>query len=273
MPVYNTPLSWLMECVQSIVIQTFQDWELCICDNGCAESCSNLLKGLAVLYDPKIKLIRLETNQGGYAGVNAALDIASGEYIGLMDSDDVLVSNALEEISKVLSTDQGPSPTIVYTDEMLIDPESKDILPFFKPDFSRDLLLRLHYFGHMTLYREYLIKELRLKHAGGSYDYDLALRAVSKVNADEIVHIPQLLYKYRSHSESTSSKTKESCIYGGLHSLQTYLNEKHLGCTAILDPPFYGIISPDGSKHKFNGKIKPYGGYETWLLPEIFEKE
>ena len=272
MPVYNTNIAWLWRCINSILNQTFREFELCICDNGSDPEYTSLLKEFEAS-NYRVKLVRLDTNYGGYAGVNAAMDISSGRYIGLMDSDDILELNALEEISKVLLDETQVLTKIVYTDEMLIDSEGKDILPFFKPDFTVGLLMRLHYFGHLTVYHSSLIKALRLKHAGGSYDYDLALRAALQVGPMEIKHIPQLLYKYRSYPESTSSRSKEACIYGGLHSLQFYLNEKLPGTMAILDEPFYGVMYPNGIKMKLWAEIKPYGGYETWLLPQIFEKQ
>lgn len=267
MPVYNTKASWLYESIGSICSQSFENWELCICDNGSNKETTELLKSITHT-DDRIKLVRLDINEGGYAGVNAALDIAAGDFIGLMDADDSLPQYALELIAR-----EAKAPTkILYTDEMITDAEGEATMPFLKPDFNRELLCILHYFGHLTLYVAALIKKLRLRHCGGSYDYDLALRASDWVSKEEVRHIDVMLYNYRTHPESTSATTRQTCIDGGLVALQEHLDRNYPNAVARLEPPFYGVTLANGEDLKVPVTINPRG-WDFWLLPDIFKEQ
>jgi glycosyltransferase involved in cell wall biosynthesis len=243
-PVYNTKESWLRECLDSVLNQTFEDWELCLCDNGSKDYINNILQEYRKK-DLRVRLTKLSINEGGYKGLQAALDISSGSYVGLLDSDDMLPSFALNRVAWYLSTQR---PDVAYTDEFIVDGEGKAILPFYKPEFNRDLLCFLHYFGHLTIYRSAVIKRLQIRHCGGSYDYDLALRA-SELNGS-FLHIPEILYHYRTYPESTSSITREDCMYGGLKTLQEHIDLWNLEAVASIEGSLYKVTFKDESVMK-----------------------
>jgi len=244
-PVYNTKESWLEECLESVLHQTLQDWELCLCDNGSEPYISEIIaeycKG-----DHRIRSIRLPINQGGYKGLEMALALSSGQYVGLLDSDDVLPEGALEVISQPLVE---YTPDVLYTDEVITDVNGNHVMPFIKPSFNRALLCFLHYWGHLTLYESALIKRLGIRHCDGSYDYDLALRA-SEVTSD-IYHIPHILYYYRTYPESTSATTRESCMLGGLQTLQRHLDLEYKGAIAVQEGSFYKVKLSTGEYLEF----------------------
>lgn len=240
-PVYNTKEVWLRECFDSVIKQSYVDWEWILCDNGGNYNTAELLQEYYE-YDSRITLCSLYKNEGGYKGIEEGLKYVTGDYVALMDSDDTLPFQALETIAQSLNEYK---PDVLYTDETLIDTDNKTIGTFIKPDYDKILLCFMHYWGHLTVYRTALIKRLGLRHCGGSYDYDLALR--SSELTTHIFHIPGLLYNYRIYPESTSAITRESCIAGGLQTLQEHLDlEYGFGTIASHDGILYKVILGNG---------------------------
>lgn len=237
-PVYNTKEVWLRECIDSVLNQVYQNWELCICDNASNPETSKLLQDYASK-DSRIKIVRLEQNQGGFGGTNAALDLASGSFIGFLDSDDTLLPHALYLIAEKLN--RHPDANWIYTDEAMIDSEGNCFSPFFKPDFSPDLLMSEFYMSHLSMYQSDLIKSLRLRESAGSHDYDLALRVVDVIPWKTIYHIPVLAYNYRQHTESVASNTESYCITGAIKSLREHLERIGRKATVYYDWPWYRV--------------------------------
>jgi glycosyltransferase involved in cell wall biosynthesis len=242
-PVYNTREDWLRQCLDSVLNQIYPNWELCLCDNDSGPETSAVLQAYADK-DERIKVTRISPNEGGWKGLNAAIDIATGDFCGLLDSDDELPRDALYLIAYALN--RMPRSRIIYTDEVMISSNGR-ILPYFKPNFNRTLLLFQHYFSHLTLYESNLIKNLKVRHSGGSYDYDLALRASEVVNDKNIYHLPVMCYKYRSYETSTSSTTTEDCMRGACKALQEHVTRIGIKGTAERNGNLYQVRLQNGS--------------------------
>ncbi len=201
MPVFNPPLRFLHEAIKSAQAQVYPDWELCICDNGSEPHIKSLLKSCAGK-DPRLKLTTHAQNLGVSEGTNAALRIAQGEFIVLLDHDDVLDPTALYYLAKALNED--PSIDVLYSDRDHIDEKNVRHDPYFKPDFSPHTILSHNYIIHLLAFRAALLDRVGLfrKETDGSQDYDMILRLTEVT--DRIVHIPRVLYSWRKHAQSAS---------------------------------------------------------------------
>ena len=201
-PTLNTPAEYLSAMLDSVWAQSYPHWELCIADGGSTEP--HLAAILhAASSDLRIKVSFLGANRGIAGNTNAALALAGGEFIALLDHDDTLAPFALFEIAKALN-DQ-PDVDVLYSDEDKIDSAGRiRSFPHFKPDWSPDALRSHNYICHLLVLRRALVGELGGLREGfdGAQDHDLALRATEK--ARRIVHIPSVLYHWRAHAASTA---------------------------------------------------------------------
>ena len=237
-PVYNTKAIWLRECIDSVLNQIYQNWELCLCDNASNPDTSAILQEYAAK-DSRIKIIRLDINQGGYGGTNAAIDIATGDYLGFLDSDDSLSVHALYLIAEKINS--NPDVNLIYTDECITDSNSDCIIPFFKPDFAPDLLLSEFFMSHLSMYKADLLKSLRLRESAGSHDYDVALRAIEIIPRSTIQHVPVLAYNYRQHKDSLAFNTESYCIDGAMNALRGHLERINRKATVFYEWPHYRV--------------------------------
>ncbi|MFQ5721407.1 MAG: glycosyltransferase, partial [Candidatus Aminicenantales bacterium] len=210
MPVYNVERAWLEKAVASVFNQLYDNWELCIVDDA---STKKHIKEVLLKYqtEPKVKVKFLGKNMGIAEASNQALALASGQYVGFLDDDDELSPDALYENVKLLN--RHPEADLIYSDEDKLNPEGKRIEPFFKPDWSPDLLLSYNYICHFVLYHRKLIDDLGGLRPGfeGSQDYDLLLRFTEKT--DKIFHIPKVLYHWRQVKGSTASLHQEKIAH------------------------------------------------------------
>jgi len=199
MPVYNVPFDVLQKAVCSVEDQIYENWELCIVDD--CSTHEDTIGYLKSINHPRIKIRFLDRNRNISGATNAALDMASGEYIAFMDNDDELVAEALLEVVKELN---AVDPDIIYSDEDFIDPDGRLAYPHFKPDFSPELLLSHNYMTHLLVVRRRLVESVGRLHSefDGAQDYDLILRLVEQT--DRISHIPKVLYHWRMGEQSTS---------------------------------------------------------------------
>ena len=204
MPVYNTPEEWLVKAIESVRRQFYPFWELCIADdNSSKPHVRNILHRYELL-DRRIKVVDRSQNGHISAASNSALEIATGEFVALLDHDDELAPHALYMVAETLN--EQPGLKMIYTDEDKIDPDGVRRDPYFKPDWNYDLFLGQNMFSHLGLYHRELLASIGGFQVGleGSQDYDLALRCLERVEPQEIGHIPRVLYHWRRIPGSTS---------------------------------------------------------------------
>lgn len=202
-PLYNTPEKFLHEMIRSVIDQTYADWELCMAD-GSDEAHGNVER-ICRQYmrkDLRIKYQRLEENLGISGNTNACLEMATGDYIGLFDHDDLLHPAALHEVMRAICEQDAD---FIYTDENTFHEKPEDAFcPHFKPDYAPDTLRSYNYICHFTVFSRELLDEVGKfrREFDGSQDYDMVLRLTEK--ASKIVHIPEILYFWRAHSGSVA---------------------------------------------------------------------
>lgn len=206
LPTYNTPEAYLRECIESIVMQSYPKWELCIADDNSSDKKVIKIINEYQKKDERIKLIERPINGHISEASNSALELAKGDYIGLMDHDDVLWPNALYECVQVIRKNNRTD--FIYSDEDKLDGTGKiHSYPFLKPDFSPEFLESCNYITHFSCIKTKIIKKVGGFRAGyeGAQDWDLFIR-ISEVT-NHITHIPKILYSWRIHEASTASDT------------------------------------------------------------------
>lgn len=204
-PLYNTPQTFLNEMIDSVLAQTYQNWELCLADGSDHEHddvearCQEYVR-----QDSRIRYKRLEKNEGISGNTNRCYEMATGDYIGLFDHDDVLHPSVLYEYVKVINEQDAD---YIYCDETTFKGDSINnmITLHFKPDFAPDNLRANNYICHFSVFSRALLEGTELFRSGfdGSQDHDMILRLTA--NAKNVVHVPKLLYYWRSHKASVAS--------------------------------------------------------------------
>lgn len=239
-PAYNTPAETFRRMMQSVQTQLYPHWELCVADDASpAPHVAEILEELAQ-QDPRIKWVRRETNGHISAASNSALELASGDFVALLDHDDVLPEHALYEVAAVLEA--HPDAELIYSDEDKIDETGRRYDPYFKPDYSYDQLLGQNFINHLGVYRRSTLQELGGFTIGaeGSQDYDLVLRLVHSKHGspDRIHHIPAVLYHWRQESGggSFSQSQLERCVTVARTMINNQLASTTPGATAIANP-------------------------------------
>ena len=202
-PVYNTPKRFLIDMIDSVINQTYPDWELCLADGMSKEPyVMEILEGYSK-QDKRIKVRYLETNKGIAGNSNEALALATGDFIGLLDHDDVLPLFALHEV--VRAVNEHSDADFIYSDEDKISENGKTRFnPHFKQEWSPDTIRSHNYIAHFTVIKTSLLEEVGWFREGydGSQDYDLYLRATEK--AKNILHISRVLYHWRAFRSSAA---------------------------------------------------------------------
>lgn len=204
-PLYNTPLDFLKQMMQSVLNQSYEKWELCLADGSNAEHravgeyCRE-----AARRDARIRYQKLEKNLGISENTNACIRMANGDYIALFDHDDILHPSALYENMKAIC---GQGADFIYSDENTFHETPADAdSPHYKPDFAPDTLRSYNYICHLAVFARTLLDEIGegfKSQFDGSQDYDMILRLTER--AKHIVHIPKVLYYWRGHSGSVAS--------------------------------------------------------------------
>ena len=202
-PVYNVEPQMLTACIQSVQNQTYDNWELCLVDDCSTDArVRETLRQFEGVERIKIKY----RSENGHISrtTNDGIAMAEGEFVALLDCDDLYAENALYEIAKKLNEDH--TLDFIYSDEdKLSEDGTKRRNPFFKPDWSPDTFMSLMYTCHLAVYRKSLLDEMGGLRVGleGSQDYDLVLRVMEKTN--RIGHVPKILYHWREREESTAN--------------------------------------------------------------------
>lgn len=259
-PLYRTPKPYLNALAESLIAQTYANWELCLSDGSGADSPIKAFVEELQRRDGRIKAVYSERPLKISENTNCAMAAASGEYIAFADHDDVLEPHALYECVRVLN--EHPDTDVIYSDEDKMSMDGhKFFQPHFKPDFNIDLLCTVNYICHLFVVKRTLQKQVgELREAfDGAQDYDFIFRCVER--AGKIYHIPKILYHWRSHENSTS-ENPESKLYAfdaGERAIQAHYDRmgipaevskgEYLGLYRTryrLEPkPFVSIIIPN----------------------------
>lgn len=246
-PMYNTPIKYFSELVNSMRKQTYTNWELCLADGS--EKENSKIKRIAKK-DKRIKYKFLNSNNGISANTNEALKLATGDYISLLDHDDLLPRFALYEVVKAIN--ENPDVEFIYSDEDKIDEKNIRYEPHFKPDFAIDTLRSNNYICHFSTFKKELMDKLGgfRSNYDGAQDYDIIIRASELT--DKIVHIPKILYHWRVHPNSTAASTageaKPYAFEAGIKVLQDHL--KRAGIQGSVE---HGITL---GNYKINYKVE-----------------
>ena len=220
-PMYKTPIKFFKELVYSLEDQTYKNWELCLAD-GSPDRNKEIEK--ICKKNKKIKYKFLNNNLGIAGNTNAALELATGDYIGLLDHDDRLPIFSIYEVVKCIN--ENPDVDFIYSDEdKFIDNFEPRYEPHFKPDFAPDTLRANNYICHFSVFKKELMDEIHGFNEGydGAQDYDIILRATEK--AKKIIHIPKVLYNWRVHKNSTamSGEAKMYAFDAGVKAIDAHL--------------------------------------------------
>jgi glycosyltransferase involved in cell wall biosynthesis len=205
LPVYDPSEEFLREAIESVRRQMYENWELCISDDCSTQAhVAKVLEEYAAA-DARIRVISRDVNGHISASSNSAISLAGGDWICLMDHDDLLADHALAVA--VLALSRTADPAILYSDEDHIDDENQRLAPYFKPDFDPLLILGQNYFSHLCMIRADLVTRVGGFRVGyeGSQDWDLVLRVLEIIRPDQVVHVPHVLYHWRVHPGSTAS--------------------------------------------------------------------
>ncbi len=235
MPVYDTDEVWLRKAIDSVRAQWYGQWELCIADDAStAPHVSTVLAQYSEI-DPRIRSMRRSENGHISAASNSALELATGEWIALLDHDDVLSSHALATM--VLTASQFPDVEVLFSDEDKIDEAGVRYDPHFKPPWNPDLFLSQNYLSHLGMYRHRLVREVGGFREGyeGSQDYDLALRCIARLDTRQVKHVPFVLYSWRSVPGSTARSlgTKSYAEEAAIKAIRDHLGRR--GIAADVD--------------------------------------
>jgi glycosyltransferase involved in cell wall biosynthesis len=233
MPVYNPPIEFLDKAIDSVLCQVYEDWELCIADDASTDPAVRRALEFWRAKDARIHVAFRADNGNISRATNTAAELASGEFLVLMDQDDELTPDALAEVALHVAT--YPDTDFLYSDDDKIDTRGHRFAPQFKPNWSPELLLSYMYCSHLVAVRRALFEVLGGIRTGfeGSQDYDFALRATER--ARRIGHIPLVLYHWRVLPGSTaaSGDAKPSSIEAGRRAVQEAFERRGTGGTVV----------------------------------------
>ncbi|WP_048860783.1 glycosyltransferase family 2 protein, partial [Acidisphaera rubrifaciens] len=260
MPVYNADPVLLHAAIVSVRDQIYQNWELCIADDAStAPAVREVLERMAA-EDARIKVAFRPENGHIARATNTALDLASGEWVALLDQDDLLPPHALSCMAEAIVA--HPAAGVLYSDEDKIDAAGRRFDPYFKPDWNYELFLSQNMVSHFGVYRAALVREVGGMRPGfeGSQDHDLALRCIERLPPGGVVHVPRVLYHWRAHAASTahSADSKPYARDSGRMAIAEHLRRRGFAATvevtehahyriryALPDaPPMVSIVIP-----------------------------
>lgn len=274
-PTYNISKNYLSQCLDSVLNQTYDNFEICIADD-----CSTNQETVSTLKyyqnrDKRIKIVFRKENGHISRATNSALEVAAGEYVGLLDNDDLLAPNALYEIVKALNDDH--TIDMIYSDEDKLDLNGHRCEPHFKPDFSPDTLLSLNYICHFTVIKKELMEKVGGFEVGleGAQDYDLFLKVTEQ--AINIKHIPKILYHWRMIPGSTSMdiSNKDYATDKGKIALENALIRRKIQGTVHKDPIstyYYIEYHHDNPKVSIIIPTKDHADITKKCLDSIYDK-
>ncbi len=269
-PTYKTPAQFLRAMIESCLEQTYSDFELILADasgDGTLDE-ENVKSVVATYSDPRIKYIALESNDGISANTNQGLRAVTGDYIGLLDHDDVLTKDALYEMALEIEKAyvENRSVKILYSDEDKCDETGRNFYePHLKTEFNLDLILSNNYFCHFLVMKSELMKAVGFRREfDGAQDFDIVLQSIAKLMEEEnwkttVIHVPKVLYHWRCHSGSTAVNpaSKMYAYEAGGRAITSFLEKvnwkaqveplKHLGFYRVnYEPDVFAVRSEVG---------------------------
>ncbi len=254
MPVYNPPVKYLKMAIESVLEQIYGNWELCISDDNSSDPEIRELLEVYRIQDNRIKVTYRDTNGHISINSNSALALANGEFIALLDHDDLLTTDALFQIVYELNLD--PSHDFIYSDEDKMDEYGNFTEPHFKPSYCPDNLLSRNYITHLACIRHSIVKAVGGFRTGfeGSQDYDLFLR-ITEITS-KVHHIPRILYHWRLHAGSASqgNDAKPYAYLAGKNALAETIAKRGEPGEILTDDKLPGYYSVR-YKLNHNGKI------------------
>lgn len=247
-PVYNPAEIYLRACLDSVLAQSYPHWELCIADDRSPKEHVQRVLREYEAKDSRIKVVYRKHNGHISAASNSALEIAKGDFVALLDHDDVLPEHAMLFMAQAIC--EQPHTQILYSDEDKINARGERFDPHFKSDWNPDLFFSQNYVSHLGVYRRSLLQQIGGFRLGveGSQDQDLLLRCLPHVAAEQIVHIPRVLYHWRTIEGSTAlaSGEKSYTTEAGIKALRDYFSKQQPEVTveAGLVPNTYRVRYP-----------------------------
>ncbi|WP_241171949.1 glycosyltransferase family 2 protein [Burkholderia multivorans] len=243
-PTYNSDIALLHEMIESVRAQIYPQWELCIADDASTiEAVRTTLTDYASR-DARIKVVLRDRNGHIAEASNSALACASGEYVALLDHDDILPEHALYMVVKAIN--EHPGARLFYSDEDKLTPDGRRIAPYFKSDWNPELFLTQNLFSHLGVYETALVREAGGFRTGfeGSQDHDLALRCIEKAGHDAVHHIPHILYHWRVVPGSTAASGAEKpyALTAGIRAVEEHLQRIGVEATVSQAASDIGLI-------------------------------
>lgn len=242
-PVYETPADVLRKMLRSVQRQSYGDWELCLVDDGSRQPHVREILNVAQRRDARIRVEYRESNAGIVVASNEAMAMARGEFLALLDHDDVLHPDALAHVAEAI--DGTPEADYVYTDEDKLDLAGHHSSPFFKPDWSPERMRTQMYTCHLSVLRRSLVEEVGGfdPEFEGSQDWDLVLKVTERARA--IVHVPRLLYHWRMLETSAASggeAAKPWAFEAGRRAVQAHCDRIGLPARVERDAEDPGVL-------------------------------
>lgn len=239
-PVYNTPKNYFWEMIESVLAQTYKNWELILIDDASTNSEVAKCMRVAREMDSRITTVSLKKNQHIAGATNVGINRAKGEFIALLDHDDILHPAALAEIYNSITI--NPKACLVYTDEAKMYEHGQLYQPFCKPDWNFELLRSINYITHFTAIRSSILKQYGGEDGAynGTQDWELFLRITRQLTPEEIIHVPKILYYWRVHELSTASgiDAKPYLIEAQRRALEQDLNARNIEGIVVRDPRY-----------------------------------
>ncbi|MDQ6625860.1 MAG: glycosyltransferase family 2 protein [Verrucomicrobiota bacterium] len=224
-PVFNTPVAWLEAAIDSVLAQAYEKWELILIDDASTDEATVAALPALVARDARIYFERLPQSAGISAASNRGLSVATGDWIGLLDHDDLLEPDALYQTAKLLQ--EHPDADLIHSDEDKLTENGFDA-PLFKPDWSPDFFLSYNYICHFTTLRRTVVDAVGgfRSEYDGAQDYDLFLRIVERTQ--RIYHVPRILYHWRRSASSTSDniRRKPKALEAGKRAIEEHLDRR-----------------------------------------------
>ncbi|WP_254217513.1 glycosyltransferase family 2 protein [Burkholderia multivorans] len=243
-PTYNSDIALLHEMIESVRAQIYPHWELCIADDASTIEAVRTTLADYASRDARIKVVLRDRNGHIAEASNSALACASGEYVALLDHDDILPEHALYMVVKAINEHSGAR--LFYSDEDKLTPDGRRIAPYFKSDWNPELFLTQNLFSHLGVYETALVREVGGFRKGfeGSQDHDLALRCIEKAGHNAVHHIPHILYHWRVVPGSTAASGAEKpyALTAGIRAVEEHLQRIGVEATVSQAASDIGLI-------------------------------